>query len=151
MTVEEFISKWGTGNFPSDGARSITGAKMREFKDDIASTFQSRQATVSEFVTSASDVSLDLNNEYEKYLIRDTSFNGDKNMLIINDADTIKFQALLSCTVGNVLTFEETVQMGLGSAGWEDDDKTWTCYNTGDFIIKGIKLNSIWFLTITAY
>jgi hypothetical protein len=41
LTVAAFISKWGTTNFPSTGNRSITAAKMREFKDDIADSFQS--------------------------------------------------------------------------------------------------------------
>lgn len=41
LTIAAFISKWGTTNFPSNGLREITGAKMREFKDDIADSFQS--------------------------------------------------------------------------------------------------------------
>jgi hypothetical protein len=41
LSTSAFISKWGTGKFPSDGARSITGAIMREFRQDIADSFVS--------------------------------------------------------------------------------------------------------------
>lgn len=41
LTIAAFISKWGATNFPSTGNRSITAAKMRDFRQDIADSFQS--------------------------------------------------------------------------------------------------------------
>ena len=40
LTVAAFLSKW-EGEFASTGNRTITGAKMRDFKKDIADSFQS--------------------------------------------------------------------------------------------------------------
>jgi hypothetical protein len=45
MTEEAYLSKW-TANFPSDGLRGITGAKMREFVQDTIDTFQSVDGAV---------------------------------------------------------------------------------------------------------
>jgi hypothetical protein len=41
LTIAAFLSKWGTTNFPSTGNRSITAVKMRDFRQDIADSFQS--------------------------------------------------------------------------------------------------------------
>lgn len=145
LSIAAFLSKWAT-KFATNGTGAITGAFMREFRQDLADSFLSLNDGITETSVDVSGATftLDFNSKWEKLYYGSASFATAKELLIINETNAKKF--LLAFEITNVAA-ELTLpsNFALNSALWErTSDNTWSPLDIGKYLMRGIHLNGEW-------
>ena len=150
LSITGFLSKWA-GKFASTGSGSITGAFMRDFRQDISDSFLSSVDYVTEASVdvSGASLSLDFDSSALGLFYGSASFATAKDLVFTNDTNKKAFD----------FTFEITnvaAEIGLPSdctmqdALWErSSDNVWSPLDIGKYLMEGKFINSEWKIKIT--
>lgn len=98
--------------------------------------------------TTGADIQLDLQNDTGRGFIGSDDIVGNKNVLILNDANALKLDPFyFVATAGVQLTFEAKVRHVEWDAGWNTPTGLiWTAPLTGQYIMSASRINDLWFI-----